>query len=115
MRLPRMTTRRWMVAVAGVGLVFGVGRLLVLRQRYLGEAAQHAGFRAYLLRTPENIAYWESRWTSQREGRPASCPWPAKPPFVPAIADYHEAMRLKYEHAARYPWLSVEPDPPELE
>ena len=23
-------------------------------------------------------------------------------------------FRLKYEHAARYPWLPVEPDPPRL-
>ena len=28
-------------------------------------------------------------------------------------ADYHGAMRRKYERAARYPWLPVEPDPPE--
>ena len=28
-------------------------------------------------------------------------------------ADHHAAMAHKYEHAARYPWLPVEPDPPE--
>jgi hypothetical protein len=28
-------------------------------------------------------------------------------------ADYHAAMRHKYERAAMYPWLVVEPDPPE--
>jgi hypothetical protein len=28
-------------------------------------------------------------------------------------ADYHAAMRHKYERAAMYPWLAVEPDPPE--
>jgi hypothetical protein len=26
---------------------------------------------------------------------------------------WHEAMADKYERAARYPWLCVEPDPPE--
>jgi len=26
---------------------------------------------------------------------------------------WHERMRLKYEHAARSPWLGVEPDTPE--
>ena len=25
---------------------------------------------------------------------------------------YHTAMVRKYRHAARYPWLPVEPDPP---
>ena len=28
-------------------------------------------------------------------------------------AEYHEALRDKYERAARYPWIYVEPDPPE--
>jgi hypothetical protein len=28
-------------------------------------------------------------------------------------ATYHAALRRKYERAARYPWLPVEPDPPE--
>jgi hypothetical protein len=27
------------------------------------------------------------------------------------ITAHHAAMARKYEHAARYPWLSVEPDP----
>lgn len=26
---------------------------------------------------------------------------------------YHTSLRQKYERAARYPWLPVEPDPPE--
>ena len=27
--------------------------------------------------------------------------------------DYHRALKAKYERLARYPWLSVTPDPPE--
>jgi hypothetical protein len=27
--------------------------------------------------------------------------------------DYHAALQTKYERAARYPWLAVEPDRPE--
>ena len=30
-----------------------------------------------------------------------------------AEARYHEALRIKYERAARRPWILVEPDPPE--
>jgi hypothetical protein len=26
--------------------------------------------------------------------------------------EWHDSMARKYEHAARYPWLPVEPDPP---
>lgn len=28
------------------------------------------------------------------------------------LAAYHAALRLKYEYAARHPWLPVPPDPP---
>jgi hypothetical protein len=114
MRLPRVkyTVRRMMVAVAILALAFGIIRLWATRQLYLKKAAGHAGFRTEVLRSPETIAYWESRWTAQREGRPARYPWPGGPPFVPAMAQYHDAMRIKYERAARYPWLPVEPDPP---
>jgi type II secretory pathway component PulJ len=30
-------------------------------------------------------------------------------------ADYQAALKTKYERAARFPWLPVEPDPPEPE
>ncbi len=114
MRVPRVrfTVRRLMVVVAVVALAFGIVRLWALRQLYLQKAAEHAGFRAYVLNSPDSIRHWEFRWTDQRMGQPASYPWPAGPPFVPAITKYHDDMRIKYERAARYPWLPVEPDPP---
>jgi hypothetical protein len=31
------------------------------------------------------------------------------------VADHHAALKRKYERAARYPWLSVDPDPPRPE
>jgi hypothetical protein len=31
------------------------------------------------------------------------------------LIDWHASMVRKYDHAARYPWLPVEPDPPEPE
>jgi hypothetical protein len=100
-----------LVAVAVVALVFGTIRLWVMRQIYLEKAANHAGFRAFVLQSPDSIRYWENRWTDQRMGKPAMYPWPAGPPFVPAMARYHDEMRVKYERAARHPWLPVEPDP----
>ncbi len=115
MKVPRVrfTVRRMMVVVAVVALAFGIFRLWALRELYLEKAANHAGFRAYMLRSPESIAHWEDRWTDQRIGKPARYPWPGGPPFVPAMAKYHDAMRIKYERAARYPWLPIEPDPPD--
>jgi hypothetical protein len=115
MKIPRVqfTVRRMMAAVAVVGLAFGIFRLWTLRQLYLEKAANHAGFRAYVLMSKDSIMHWENRWTDQRTGKPAKYPWPAGPPFVPAITKYHDDMRLKYERAARYPWLPVAPDPPD--
>ncbi len=113
MKLPRIqfTVRRVMVVVALAALAFGINRYWAARQHYLEKAAMHAGFRAYVLMSPDSIRYWENRWTDQRLGKPARYPWPAKPPFVPAMLEYHDEMRLKYEQAARYPWLAVAPDP----
>jgi hypothetical protein len=31
------------------------------------------------------------------------------------MAAFHRRLRIKYERAARYPWLPVDPDPPEPE
>jgi hypothetical protein len=31
------------------------------------------------------------------------------------VASYHDRLSWKYQQAARYPWLSVPPDPPEPE
>ncbi len=114
MRLPRVrfTVRRMMIAVAVVARSVRDRSPLGVAQLYLEKAADHAGFRALVLRSPETIAYWESRWTAQREGLPAKYPWPSGTPFVPAMARYYDAMRIKYEQAARYPWLPIAPDPP---
>lgn len=114
MKIPRIRFSVWrMMLVVGVlAVVFGVVRLSMLQQRYLEKAANHASFRSRILRSTEEIRYWEARWRDQRLGKPAQYPWPAEPPFVPAIAKYHDDMTIKYERAARFLWLPVVPDPP---
>ena len=94
MRLPRirMTTRRWMVAVAIVGIVLGV--TIERHNRFRKIADYHQGEIMKLAR------------------RLAAFAGSSDHPLIPRL-DSHESMRLKYEHAARYPWLPVEPDPPE--
>jgi hypothetical protein len=34
-------------------------------------------------------------------------------PVPPRLIVYYQSLASKYQHAARYPWLPVEPDPPE--
>jgi hypothetical protein len=98
MRLPRMTTRRWMVAVAVVAMLMGEAdiaqRLRRRRDEFVSRAQWHG----------EIVATWNARW------RPA-------PPGAATLRlmDYHGSLARKYERAARYPWLPVEPDPREPE
>jgi hypothetical protein len=94
MKLPRLTVRRLMILVA-LGALASYAAYLVRRsEAFRAEADRH------------RLA-WVSpvAWLSliDRDTR------------VPAKADYHHAMKWKYERAARYPWLPVEPDPPEPE
>jgi hypothetical protein len=115
MRLPRMTTRRWMIAVAIIGILMGgailIGRHLAVRNAYLQRAALHEIWKGKIYSHPNAAAYWESRWRDQRIGHKGSYPWPDEPPFVPAIAEYHERMIAKWRYAADHPWREVEPDP----
>jgi hypothetical protein len=62
MRLPRMTTRRWMVAVAVVGLLMGGYRLKQRHDDFLSRAQYHAGRGTFLDSFHKRlIAYWDGR------------------------------------------------------
>jgi hypothetical protein len=84
MRLPRMTTRRWMVAVAVAAVLMGASHLAWLNWVYQVAALTHG---------------------VEEEAADAA--------MNRKTAEYHAALRRKYEHAARYPWLPVKADPPE--
>ena len=84
MRLPRMTTRQRMVAVGAVGLSLGTYRMLRSIEDFRMECAVQM-----LIHDVE-------------------------PDFKnPRKAVYHAAMLRKWKRACDYPWLPVEPDPPE--
>jgi hypothetical protein len=85
-----MTTRRWMIAVAVVGIA--IGNPIERRNRFRRIADYHQAEVMKLI--PRMKPFGTEDW----EWRPI---------------EWHELMRLKYEHAARYPWLPVEPDAPE--
>jgi hypothetical protein len=164
MRLPHMTTRRWMVAVAAIAVAIGgyreARRLMRERDRRIAIANRHADAGAYYRGLIGTLARRMS--LGQRTG--------PQPPAVngelsmviehefglrlnqppessvdhrfqqaqersygfTAIrqqvlddynrrhsqghakqARYHARLERKYRRAARYPWLPVEPDPPE--
>jgi hypothetical protein len=83
-----------MVVVAVVGLVMGGGvgvyRLKQRRDRFLSRAQLH-----------EEMAVGAKLEDRSRKDLAR----------LPRQTEYHVAMARKYRHAARYPWLPVEPDP----
>jgi hypothetical protein len=87
MRLPRMTTRRWMVAVAGVALLVGAFVTLQRAAYFMRLAAAHEHFAHHLRST-------------------------AGPAGDQTAAEHNERLARRYQRAAARPWLPVEPDPP---
>jgi hypothetical protein len=98
---PRFTVRRLMIAVAVVGLLAGIGKNLSRRSMRFKEIAQGHRDETHVFRCGMvNIDELDSRVREafrQEDIR----------------VDFHARMAEKYERAARYPWLPVEPDPPD--
>ena len=114
MRLPRMKTRRWIIAVAATGLMIGGGVLLKQRRDDFLSLAQ-----SHQMEVASSTARGEA--LKSRFGGTSGM-------AIEEImrlhrvydrmmdrADHHASLARKYERAARYPWLPVEPDPPEPE
>lgn len=98
MRLPRMTIRRWMIAVGLVALTVTSVRLWERSLAYRRQADHHA----WLVASRDYVVIDMGGMYDSKVGRLSKR----------GIA-YHAAMARKYRRAARYPWLPVEPDPPE--
>jgi hypothetical protein len=116
MRRSRMTTRRWMVAVAVVGLLLGV----VVEGWRLKQRGD------YYLQQANDLARLEKYWRSDAS-RIASGPPLQQPPvtFVVVgqthtvaevaaeyakVAAYYAKRKQTYLHPASRPWISVPPD-----
>jgi hypothetical protein len=127
MRVPRfrLRLRTLMIAVAVVGALFA----LSIEARRLSQVSLGHRKRAQLMRLEEE--YWASKAKSheamiraieatdannevKREQISATAAR-LRIGFGMAMTDrnvtHFKTLRLKYERAARYPWLSVPPDP----
>jgi hypothetical protein len=106
MRFTRMTTRRWMIAVAVVGVLLGV----VVGGRRLKQR------RDYCLQEASNLARTEKFFRSM-ESRVASRPLPQRPSIIvdghtyqaATLAAYYAERKEIFLHAASRPWISVPP------
>src|SRR4051812_8359590 len=95
---PRFTVRSLIVLVAVAAITSGVlvyvERMKRLSQQYRERALNH---------------YWQEMTigTGQKSGYNGK----VLSPDPSGLVSYHAQLREKYERAARYPWLPVEPDP----
>src|SRR5437588_10387834 len=94
MQIPRMTTRRWILAVAIVALLLGAERL--------------AERRAYLLIRAEVEA---DRADDFVKGRACLRDEIDVEGMYEKLRDHYLGLARKYRLAADMPWLPVEPDP----
>jgi hypothetical protein len=111
MKRPRFTVRRMMVAVAVVAMILGIG----LAAKRLQERRTRALALAKYFRSREDK---ERRMLGLPEFRShlASLGPDARRDDLrdrEKEIERHGLMRLRYERASRYPWLPMEPDPPE--
>ena len=104
MRMPRVRfTVRWMMVVVAIVAAIVLTAIFLNRRsdEFWGRAAYHQGGEAM----SRAVAFRARRLNDD----------------VRLIAHaeqmeaHHRALKLKYERAARHPWLPVAPDPPEPE
>jgi hypothetical protein len=135
MPLPRLrfTVRQLMLAVAVAALLTG-GIVLARRSAHYRREAEFHSRAAARLRAEQRSKASTARagreqaemWTRRardagsktaaqavEDTAPGIAPYEAAARAAGATADNHDLLARKYERAARYPWLPVEPDPPQ--
>ena len=130
MRIPRVrfTIRLLMITVAMVGGFLTVARLVYLWRHYQALAAMHASKEVNYVRQAQGYERkqdWCARQATIANLQSASfrgSTWErlatssgATAHDLRRLAAHESRLERKYERAARHPWLSVEPDPPEPE
>ncbi len=104
MKMLRMTTRRWMVVVAGLAILFA------RPARFHGLARVHERARESILVSDLELYLLISPSKGDMRSESERGALAAKP--ILEIVNYHNAMSEKYKEAARRPWLPVAADPP---
>jgi hypothetical protein len=114
-----MTTRRYMVAVVVVAVAMGgfvavraVWQYFVSLERLLHYSGMEVTDRLEeqigneVEAMPQSLEMTEEERRAMGELRRTAALWHRQ-------REYHAAMVYKYRYVARFPWLPVEPDPPE--
>jgi hypothetical protein len=111
MRLPRMTTRRWMMAVAVVAVMLAAPAIFRRHLSLRDQGDYHARMEGVHTYQARMIGQPTLDFADREPGIAAE--WRTYAAFEAEIGAWHARLKEKYRHAARYPWLAIEPDPPE--
>jgi type II secretory pathway pseudopilin PulG len=116
----RFTVREMLIATAIIALLMGAGRLLWLSSVYRKAALAHAAAEN-LARTlqsaveNEGDAVRELQVAFDVQVEPDSEADKARRAAAVRVnqktAEYHAALKHKYERAAAHPWMPIDPDP----
>ncbi len=108
MSVRRFTVRRLMVAVAIAGLLLAGFNEFKRLQRQAGFYRDRAREHAEMVETLQSFVGKPGMSRLDCSPGPGlrSVPYP-----IQAVIEHESRLKRKYERAARYPWLSVEPDP----
>jgi hypothetical protein len=113
MRLPRMTTRRWMNAVAVVAVLLAATVLFSRHLRLRGRGDYHERMEGVHADRARGAGQFALGFTDSNPEMAAH--WRAQAACEAEIGAWHAHLKEKYHRAARYPWLAIERDPPEPE
>lgn len=117
MQLPRVTTRHWLIAIAGIAIGLGSWGMVRRRDYYRRCASKfehQEKFAGTMLRaaTEPTLCGYEGPSTGPKSTSVAE----SNERLIEELRQrilYFRQMKFKYETAARHPWLPVSPDPPE--
>jgi len=118
MKMPSMTTRRWLYSIAVMAVILAAGRLWARRAAYLRLTKEHAGSEAIMNSWLREARVYENRFDpTEPNARVDHLPFDlielkAMIDQFTVFAAYHSSLRRKYAYAAWHPWLTVPPDPP---
>ncbi len=108
LRAPRFTIRTAMVLVAIVAFASFGGSMWRRSAEYHAKAEEHSG---NVFGDTLNARAATSKAFEVRPHRKPTAIELADRRFFELHAEYEERLYEKYRHAARFPWLPVDPDP----